>query len=91
LNGLKLFMGINMREVYDALLEQYTGRPRSEITDALSLRDDLDMDSISIAMLYPEIEDSFNITFSPLNDDLEEIFRTVGSLWKFVELRGSLK
>jgi len=80
-----------MREVYDALLERHTGKPHSEITDDLSLRDDLDMDSLSIAMLYPDIEDLFNISFSPLDDDLGEIFKTVGSLWKFVELRGSLK
>jgi diaminopimelate decarboxylase len=89
---LKTFYGEkNMREVYDALLEQYTGRLRSEITDALSFRDDLNMDSLSIAMLYPEIEDTFKISFSPLNDDLGGIFRTVGSLWEFVKLRGSLK
>jgi acyl carrier protein len=80
-----------MREAYEALLERHTGKPRSEITDALSFRDDLNMDSLSIAMLYPEIEDTFNISFSPLNDDPGEIFKTVGSLWKFVEMRGSLK
>jgi acyl carrier protein len=80
-----------MRNVYDGLLEQYAGISRSKITDALSFRDDLGMDSLNIAMLYPDIEDSFNISFSPLDDDLGEIFKTVGSLWRFVELRGRLK
>jgi len=80
-----------MRKVYEALLERHIGKTRSEITDDLSFRDDLGMDSLSIAMLYPDIEDSFNINFSPLDDDLGEIFKTVGSLWKFVEMRGTLK
>ena len=79
-----------MRELYYALLERHTSRPRSEINDTMTFRDDFGMDSLSVAMLYPDIEDSFNITFSPLNDDLAEIFKTVGTLWDFIKLRGSL-
>ena len=79
-----------MRELYYALLERHTSRPHSEIKDTMTFRDDFGMDSLSVAMLYPDIEDSFNITFSPLNDDLAEIFKTVGTLWEYIELRGSL-
>ena len=78
-----------MRDKYEKLIEQYTGGKYIEISDDLSFRDDFSMDSLSLAMLYPEIEDAFNVTFSPLNDDLGEIFKTVGTLWHFIELRGS--
>ena len=79
-----------MRETYDALLEQHTGKNRYEFNDGMSFRDDLGLDSLSIAMLYPDVEDTFHICFSPLEDDLGEIFKTVGTLWKFIELRGRL-
>ena len=79
-----------MRALYYALLEQHTGKPCSEINNNMTFRDDLGMDSLHVAMLYPDIEDSFNITFSPIDDDLGEIFKTVGTLWDFIESRGSL-
>ena len=78
-----------MKEIYYALLEQHTMKTSSEINDTMTFRQDLGMDSLRIAMLYPEIEDSFNIRFSPLDDDLGEIFKTVGTLWRFIESRGS--
>jgi acyl carrier protein len=79
-----------VREVYEALLEQHTGKNRSEFNNDTSFRDDFELDSLSIAMLYPEVEDTFNIHFSPLEDDLAEIFRTVGTLWRFIESKGSV-
>jgi acyl carrier protein len=79
-----------MRDVFEKFLEEHTGKPRSEINDSASFRDDLGLDSLSIAMLYPDVEDLFHITFSPLDDDLGEIFSTVGSLWAFLSQRGSL-
>jgi acyl carrier protein len=78
-----------MRNEFEHLIEQHTGISRTDFNDETSLRDDLSLDSLSIAMLYPEVEDIFHIQFSPLEDDLGEIFRTVGSLWKFIESRGS--
>lgn len=80
-----------MRETFFALLEQHTGTPCFKINDNMNFKYDLGMDSLSIAMLYPDIEDTFNINFSPLDDDLGEIFKTVGTLWRFIELRGSLR
>jgi acyl carrier protein len=79
-----------MREIYEALLEQHTEKDRSGFNDNTSLANDLGLDSLAIAMLYPDVEDTFNITFSPLEDDLSEIFKTVGSLWRFIESRGSV-
>jgi acyl carrier protein len=80
-----------MREKYELLLEQHTKISRAEFSDNTSLRDDLGLDSLSIAMLYPDIEDEFCFQFSPLEDDLGEIFKTVGSLWRFIEIRGSIE
>lgn len=79
-----------MKEKYYALLELNAQKQRQEIKDTMSFRDDLDMSSLDIAMLYPQIEDEFHITFSPMEDDLGEIFRTVGTLWEFIVARGSL-
>lgn len=80
-----------MREKYELLLEQHTEISRTEFNDCTSLRDDLGLDSLSIAMLYPDIEDEFCLQFSPLEDDLEGIFKTVGSLWRFIEARSNDK
>ncbi len=79
-----------MKEKYYALLERNTKKQRQEIEDTMSFQDDLDMSSLDIAMLYPQVEDEFHITFSPMEDDLGEIFRTVGTLWEFIAARGSL-
>jgi acyl carrier protein len=79
-----------MRSTFIKMLENHTGRSASELSDGLFLGDDLGMDSLSIAMLYPEVEDLFNIEFSPLEDDLGQIFSTVGSLWAFISQRGNL-
>jgi acyl carrier protein len=80
-----------MREKFELLLEQHAKTNRSEFNDNTSLRDELGLDSLSIAMLYPDIEDQFCLQFSPLEDDLGEIFKTVGSLWRFIEARGGVK
>lgn len=79
-----------MKEKYYALLELNTKKTRDELKDTMSFRDDLCMSSLDVAMLYPQIEDEFHITFSPIEDDLGEIFRTVGTLWEFIAARGSL-
>jgi acyl carrier protein len=80
-----------MRNKFELLLEQYIKGDHVELSDSTLLRDDLGLDSLSIAMLYPEIEDQFSLEFLPLDDDLEEIFKSIGSLWRFIEERGSLK
>jgi acyl carrier protein len=79
-----------MRKIYESLLEQHTGKDCSAFNDNTSLRDDLGLDSLATAMLYPDVEDTFNIKFSPLEDDINEIFKTVGSLWRFIESRGNV-
>lgn len=79
-----------MKEKYYALLESNTGKTCGELTDTMSFRDDLYMSSLDIAMLYPQVEDEFHITFSPIDDNLGEIFETVGTLWEFIAARGSL-
>jgi acyl carrier protein len=79
-----------MREIFENLITQHTGVNRLEFNDDTSLANDLGLDSLSIAMLYPDIEDTFNIKFSPIEDNLGEIFKTVGSLWKFIESRGNM-
>lgn len=80
-----------MEERYYEILEAETGRRRNEINESMSFKDDFGMSSLNIAMLYPKIEDEFNITFSPLEDDLGEIFKNVGSLLEFIKTRGYVK
>jgi len=80
-----------MRDIFETLLKQHSEIKIGDITDDMSLHDELGLDSLSIAMLYPDIEDTFDVRFSPLDDDLGEIFKTVGSLWRYVEARGKQK
>lgn len=79
-----------MKDKYYALLELNTKKTHGEMRDTMSFRGDLCMSSLDIAMLYPQVEDEFHITFSPMEDDLGEIFKTVGTLWEFIAARGSL-
>lgn len=51
----------------------------------MSLTDDLDMESLQIVTLQIELEDEFNISFDPLEDDFFEIFRTIGSIYSTVK------
>jgi len=80
-----------MRDVFETLLKKRAEINIGDITDDMSLRDELGLDSLNIAMLYPDIEDAFDLRFSPLDDDLGEIFKTVGSLWRYVESKGRQK
>ena len=79
-----------MKNKYYRILEQETGRDRSRLGDEITFKRDLDMSSLDIAMLYPRIEDEFGIEFSPLDDDFEEIFDSVGSLWRYIEGKRNL-
>lgn len=82
-------MVISMKNKYYLMLEQATGKDRSRLGDEISFKKDLGMSSLDIAMLYPQIEDEFSIEFSPLDDDFGEIFDSVGSLWRYIEVKGN--
>lgn len=79
-----------MKDKYYHILEQATGRDRSRLGDEISFKRDLDMSSLDIAMLYPQIEDEFGIEFSPIDDDFGEIFDSIGSLWRYIEGKRNL-
>ena len=74
-----------MKKEYYELLKKVMDKPEMELRDEMLLKDDLGIDSLKMAILYPQIEDAFGVRFSPLEDDFAEVFRTVGSLWKTVQ------
>ena len=45
-----------------------------------SLIDDLEMDSLQLVMLQVALEEEFDYTFNPLEDNFRDIFKTVGSV-----------
>jgi acyl carrier protein len=49
------------------------------------LQEDLMLDSMRLIELQVEIEDSFEMRFDPMQDDLASIFKTVGSLAAFLK------
>jgi acyl carrier protein len=77
-----------MREKYEELIKKHA-YGQCNISDRTFLKNDLGFDSLLIVDLYADIEDAFNFEFSS-EDDFEETFRTVGSLWNIVKERGTL-
>lgn len=53
----------------------------------VNLRDELEMDSMTMVMFQVEIEETFQFTFDPIEDDFGEIFETIGSLSSYLESR----
>lgn len=49
------------------------------------LREDLELDSLGMVNLQVAVEDEFRMRFDPIETDLVEVFRTVGSLVKFLQ------
>lgn len=62
--------------------------PVEALEPEMNLRDGLEMDSMAIVMLQVEIEEEFQFTFDPIEDDFERIFETFGSLYGYLENRG---
>lgn len=57
---------------------------KKKIEEDDRLREDLGLDSIHLVDLTVAIEDRFNIRFDPINVNLIEVFKTVGSLMKYI-------
>ena len=57
----------------------------NEIAIEDKLREDLGIDSLGMVNLQVTIEDNLNIRFDPIENDLTEVFDTVGSLASFVD------
>lgn len=51
------------------------------------LRDDLDLDSLDMVNLQIAIEDTFNISFDPIETDIAEAFESVESLANYLSSR----
>ena len=50
------------------------------------LREDLGLDSLGMVDLMVAIEDKFQIYFDPILMDLEEAFKSIGSITDFVKM-----
>ena len=57
----------------------------SHILPQHKLREDLELDSLAMVNLQVAIEDEFDMRFDPIENNLTEVFETVGSLMAFVE------
>ena len=49
------------------------------------LVEDLKLDSINLVNLQVMVEDEFDIRFNPIEDNLADVFETVGSLLDYME------
>jgi acyl carrier protein len=54
---------------------------------AMRFMEDLQFDSVALVHLQVAVEDNFGLRFHPLDDDLMEIFATVGSLAAAVDAK----
>lgn len=73
----------------EILNEQYQRspafQPERPILENDLLRDELGFDSLALVVLQIEIEDAFGIRFDPAEEDLQQVFFSVGTLFKSVQ------
>jgi acyl carrier protein len=67
-----------------AKLPECRAKP-SEMTEATRLREDLGLESIAMIDLIVAIEDHFHVYFDPITMNLDEAFRTIGTLNALVD------
>lgn len=66
------------------LINQETGQSYINIGENCRLEFDLCIDSLCMASLQINVEDTFHFEFDPINDDFEACFYTFGSLCKYI-------
>jgi acyl carrier protein len=50
-----------------------------------TLREDLEMDSLKLILLQVRLEDEFNHSFDPIEDDFRAIFYSIKSICQYFE------
>lgn len=74
--------GWELKKVVAGLCEKRIEPGR--ITARHRIREDLGFDSVAVMDLMIELESRFKVYFDPYEHDLAQIFRTVGSLERFL-------
>jgi acyl carrier protein len=72
-------------KITNLLIDNFDWLHKDKIFLDSDLREDLQLDSISIINLQILIEDEFDIRFDPIENNLTEIFQTLNTLMKFLE------
>lgn len=75
-------------EIFQRLSKCIDSALESKVDDinmAMSLIEDLKMESIHMITLQVELEDEFGIQFDPLEDDFFIIFQSVASVYEIIE------
>lgn len=57
----------------------------NQLNEEDRLVEDLKLDSINLVNLQVMVEDEFDIRFNPIEDNLADVFETVGSLLDYME------
>ena len=70
-----------IKQCVEAALE----RSVDNLEPSMSLSDDLEMESLQMVLFQVELEDTFGISFDPIEDDFFEIFSTIGSVYLYVK------
>ncbi len=65
-----------------SIIEEVAGVPAADITADKSLKDDLDVDSLSMVEVVVSIEDKYGVS---LSDDALEHLHTVGDVVDYIE------
>jgi len=73
-------------KIIDILKSNFKWLVDENIKMKSTIREDLQLDSISIINFQVLIEDEFDIIFNPMETDLVEVFTTISSLYKYVKM-----
>ncbi len=72
-------------KIKNILKENFIWLKNSNISLDSKLRDDLNLDSVSLINFQILIEDEFDIRFNPIEDNITEIFDDITSLINYLE------
>jgi acyl carrier protein len=73
-----------MYQITHLIEEHFAWEATAQPTARTRIREDLDLDSLHVVELQVAIEDHFQVTFDPTDEEFLDAFATIGSLEAYV-------
>ena len=85
LNKISNYRKFMLTKIKNILKENFAWLESSNIFLESKLRNDLDLDSVSLINFQILIEDEFDVRFNPIEDDIAKIFYDISSLIDYLK------